>query len=982
MDTLDMQSQIEAVRLNPSGVNRVACGALEAVTGGKRRIIDATGPVPFVMESGAVVMATGLAETEALMRKLYPSMATTIDDIARHMSDWDAIGIFATPGRTKFSLGFKLEEVLQQAVQDPQNQYRKLIIPRNTKITVKDTVFTFQYPLEIRVMQHGGLTILWDGSSPSPLQPLNSNNVSFSIKKIDGVPFLWLRNLSVNQFAIQSETVKTNASMGTARFITFTDQFYAARAYVKNNSGTWQEINVTFQGEVYNPGAPTIAIQVVDQSMRVEIPQVYLTNQSIADTVRLDIYTTKGPIDLDLTGVASNEFAIEWVDLDNNIESIFSAPLDTMGNGVLGEEVVVGGRNSLPFEALRNRVISGSTGNIEAAKTPGQLQTSLEDAGYDLVLQSDTVTRRTYLATKDLPAANYPESITPANCGIHTFEASIEQLAGLDTTFWNGSNRLVIYPETMYVNNNGVLSIFPKALVDDIFTRDPDTQVSMINGSNLLYSPLYYVWDVSDNQFSIRPYQLDSPVVADRSFIEENPSALIEVAIGQSLIQKTATGYSLLIATDSGDSFKALDFDVGQVQVQLSYIPPDSDIRAVITGTDVTLFYPGVVAAQERAYLFNITTDLDVDGDHHIAFNNFHHGIASPSSTLSKLECWMDVTFVVLDYSPVDLQRTAVDNVVQEYDLPTHLTYVGVQQEQLLITFGNHLEHLWHRSRSVVGPENYQKYATDVLAFYTQDVYELDGSGNPKMSWNDVVVPPILEMVVLHLKDDPVLDEEGEHVILHHAGEIIFDSHGQPLLEGVSTERGILRHADMFFMDGCYRFVTELQAIAYRDSLPDLIVTWVTEDIAVVQDSLLENTELFYYPKLTLGKLPVIVGESQVTSVNAEQSFLVTVYLTRANYDNDKLKESIATQTAAIIRDELEQSTISETSAEATAYEAMKSDLLSIHIAGLGGQDADAMTMTMIDKSRKPSINKVAKVLKDMTITVVDDINFDWKRHI
>jgi hypothetical protein len=70
-----------------------------------------------------------------------------------------------------------------------------------------------------------------------------------------------------------------------------------------------------------------------------------------------------------------------------NVQSVF----------VYSKNNVYGGKKALSFEQLRDRVIRNSVGDFNLPVTNVQIAASLENKGYEVVKNIDTVTNRAFL---------------------------------------------------------------------------------------------------------------------------------------------------------------------------------------------------------------------------------------------------------------------------------------------------------------------------------------------------------------------------------------------------------------------------------------------------------------------------------------------------------------------------------------------------------------------------------------------------------
>lgn len=99
------------------------------------------------------------------------------------MADVDYANRFAAPARTELTMMLSMPEILDRAIDDGSG-IKKMVIPRDTEVTVENVTFTLQYPIEIRVMSHGGVQVVYDVARLSPLQTLESNLLDWDVARM------------------------------------------------------------------------------------------------------------------------------------------------------------------------------------------------------------------------------------------------------------------------------------------------------------------------------------------------------------------------------------------------------------------------------------------------------------------------------------------------------------------------------------------------------------------------------------------------------------------------------------------------------------------------------------------------------------------------------------------------------------------------------------------------------------------------------
>ena len=247
------------------------------------------------------------------------------------MSDKDYVDRFAKPATTKMFFFFDKDQLLENLVVDPETpRIKKIVLPRNTFITVADTTFSLQYPIEIRQMAHGGLQVVWDVSQTSPLKLQSTNVIEWQILKNDDGQEYVAFQVDVEQFSITSKSAPVSVSTGFSSNIEITQQYYYCRVWIDNGDGAsprFVEMKTTHTDEIYDPRVPTAVIRVLDGMVNIKIPQIYMSLGMLDKSIRMDVYETAGPMNLDLRNYPPDQFIANFRAVDKSEENDFVAPL-------------------------------------------------------------------------------------------------------------------------------------------------------------------------------------------------------------------------------------------------------------------------------------------------------------------------------------------------------------------------------------------------------------------------------------------------------------------------------------------------------------------------------------------------------------------------------------------------------------------------------------------------------------------------------
>ena len=978
-----LMSNVTNFQYNPASIQTAIMKTLSDVSNGTISIVDPSNPFVFCLEAASVLTAAFMIKNEANTRKQYPYAAQTPEDLYLHMSDIDYVNRFAVPSSTTFSILLPLNEVLNKMVLDPNTGIKKIVIPRNSYITVANVNFSIQYPIEIRQMQHGGIQVVYDNSVISPLQALTSNIIIHEIRQNTTGEYIFFE-FEAMQFDIISQTASLNSATDFTLSVNFTDQYYYTRAYIENTDGTWSEIRTTHTDEIYDINVPTAVLQVINNTdntvgtstvtlggtVNISIPQIYTGTGVLNSGVRFDVYQTKGPLDMILWEYPYTSFTATWLAIDTNDSTVFVAPLNTLSSIIpFSTNVVSGGGNATSFTDLRNQVMTNALGAQSLPITNAQIQNTLAIDGYTIVKNVDNITNRIFLATKGMPTPTDVSLITPAAASIVTINSTIDNLIQIssiidNSAVGNGSS-VTITPDTIYQNINGIVSPLNNSQLGALLALPSAALALSITNGNYLYTPFHYVLDMTNNEFNVRPYYLDNPSISTQLFVASNDTTLLEVNTGTYSIYRSANGYTLTVVTISSAAYQAIPDS--EIQAQLSFIPYGQTTPAYLLGT-----FMGKTNTGERIFSFDLGTNFNVDVNDNIQLTKFQLFANQPILAGTPLLTNFDIVYSTT--SPVGNQWVSgdIDKLLSNFLLPVNVlsSLVGITHEVLRVNFGYSLNRLWSRARSVITTITYKKYPINIARVYENDVYETDVNGSVVQF--DTSGNPILTL--LHSKGDPVLDANNNPVMLHNAGDVMLDSNGNPI---PLNNRGMLRQFDMMLIEGAYWFANDAVANNYRTVITQSVLSWLINDLVNIETQLLEQTSIYFYPNSTLGTLQAMVDNGAIVNIDASQSFSVNLYVSQVVYDDDALRSQLSIATISTIGKQLAQSRFSIDTIMSALRVVYGTDVISMQVSGIGG-NANYSVVTILDSSKNCSIKKQLTALADGSLIVSEAVTITF----
>lgn len=942
---------------NPSSIQQGVLNVLEEVLT-DYDIVDATSPFMTLLEASATAAAASIAAGESIVRKLYPILATSVDDLYHHMSDKDYIGRFATPAKTEVKMMLPLKELLDYAVYLNNNDLvRLVIIPRNTQIMVNGIYLGTNYPINIEILPHDVIQVKYDISEDSPLEVLTTNILMHRIITYQNVTYLEV-TIPVYQFKVISSSYPLDGTSDFKQVIMFTDLFYYARVYIDRGNQVWTEILTTHTPIVYDINKPTAVLKVVDNSLTVSLPDIYNSLNLLGVTIRIDIYSTRGSMDIDLSEIPYANFSAKWIDLNTFNTNVGVAPLNKINDMIFYANTrLVNGTMSRTLEQTREQVIYHTKSTIAPIR-PGDINIGLKALGYVVQRYTDSVTDRVYIANKNLPyrerdglftsvLATNANIIIDVNGGIPT--GSYQQ-----SIVTNARNRATVKPEALYISTDTMVNMLTDVELNAITNLSSVDLCALINSNNYMYSPFHYVIDYTQVTLKARPYHLTDPKIIGRTFENAN-------AIRNYNITTTSYGITLVGSTYFVTLVASIPQGITNVSCQLRYLDKSSGSAIYFNAT-------GVMGLNAGTFTIGIPTSLDIDQLDNIEILDGFNILGNSATAFMALESVFDIFYLVAGNN-VGSETIFDDLYVVIGNMPA---VIGATHETITLQFGVPLVGLYTPTKDILKSSTYLKYTQDIYAVYNETIYAMGPFGKEYTVDGDGKVV----FTIVHNAGDTVMDDNGDPIILHHVGDIIYDVNGLPVKDPLSDNQ-LLRQVGLTLINGKYKFATHTDSSIYRDNIPYIVKGYLTDEIAPAAGKLHERTELYYKPMGVLYNLHVSLGGGEDAYVSSLLSFKITYYMSDENIDNISITNKINLTTRTIISEHISQSILSIAAVTKDLLDANGEYIVGFNIDKF--LDGNISYMSIMDPGSTFSIAEELVVLPDGKLDVRDTVQVVFK---
>lgn len=893
--------------------------------------------------------------------------ARNVSDLSRNMGDDERFGLFAMPSTSMLQFAISEDSFKDIAKEVTVTQgkttltYKVILIPKDTLLDVAGYSFAVNNGVEIRFSDKTGWQAVYDEQTNNPFTPIGSNLIAKDLKQV-GSTIYRLFDIPVQQLAIKpSENITSNDGSGCRGRINFDDYLFGVRAFLLKD-GVLNEILVSFDQDVFDPLTVTLALDIdtVNNTIDYEIPDVYISNKLGTGTLRIYTYTTKGELTKDLRMTPATSIIPTYQDFrfgSGKVGDTSAMLRNASGSAWAMTKTIIGGTNPIPFNEMKQALIEDRR-QRNTPITASNLKGKVADRGYGSVQVIDYLTGRTYSLSKELPNQDNKGFYAPMSCYVGSHLASANDLIGAGVVLDNGK-RITIPHNVLFDITTPTSKLINRLTKDRYLSMTSEQIIDMMSLNTLVYTPFYYVMDMTNNQAVLRTYHLDAPVVRNQTFVAENSSLGFELGVGSIDLEHLDTGYRVTVVTKSNDAYKQLDNN--QLGMQLSITPQDSTSLASLAGVLV-----GVTDEGERVWEFTLGSKFDVDVNDVIYFNNFQQFGSVQPSTGAPLQ--IGITLLFCFVGDQEYTKTASDAKIDQSLFDEDM--VAIIETSYGVTFGKRMGNLYSRIRPLVGEAQYLHYAADVPETYAENKYlRVDG----ELQFDDDN-----EAILVEKAGDIVYNPDGSVRLLYRAGVDIVYENGVPV---EVAPRDLKYHWDFIAFDGNYFFSTDPFDVSFALDTKNFFVNTISADMEAFTSEALDRTELFYQPRSKLGYQKVVVNSNYESFLKQDLEFTVTYYLTASGIKNQNLKDSLVSITPRVLNEGLYGSkTIGITNFVTSLMKDQGEEVVSVKLSAISG-DTTVDVISNMDDLTGFSVRKNLKLSGDGGLTIKEAIDTLFQPH-
>jgi len=944
---------------DPLELQKIVFQTLDKSLGGEYVLPDPNSTAAFLTEAFSILTAESHNATKRELDSTYPVRARTSEDLNKHMSDFDYVSMYSSPASTSVVLTLDKQYLVSNA-KIYNDYYSKVVIPAETVFTIGEYKFGIFYPIDVQINRlTGNITAIFNTTEDHPLHQLTQNIVPTDVQKYMQAELLHLK-IPIHQFVQNTFEEDLPPGQGFYKTYQYTDKFYAARIFTIK-VGKKIELAQSQSVEVYDPLNPTAILQVYTETkaLKIRVPQIYFTNDLMGSQLIVELYTTKGELDVDISGVSPDAIFVNYnIDKSENAYSIIlnSCPINSTS---IGSVRISGGSNELSFEEKRRRVINNAF-HTTALITPMDIEAYFMDHGFTVSKYKDNLTNLISFAHKLLQDSS--EGIVPTMTNYIDIREGIEDSVSsirraVDST-------LTVLPTCLFKYDRSTDTCVPvsDAQLSILNTLPKDKLVEEFN-SNVYTRTPFHIRLIPDGRYpKVASYNLMNPTLDTLKFDKDNetvPGQMVALLGVVEHIEDGAGGY-------------VVEFLVNKSEDIVDIPEDDLCIYLWTTSTDGIrigrkLVYVGMYGNQFR-YQVAIGTSYHINRDHQLVTTTLKDGVNAWNHTIDLVGDYGLTFMVKKEYYPTARTTSELYTAIPDDLKSTHHVLLT---QSLQLTLGYSLEDTVYNNVNLTwSGKVYQRHEIDVPLTYSHDVYETDNLGVPVITIND---DGTISMNKLHNIGDPIYNEIGELQYLHRIGDIVYDDYNQPIL---TQDRVQIYYINAFMINAIiYRSEHPVQK-EFRKSIVDSLESYFTT-VRNAQTQIDECSRLYFRPTRTMGTAKFGVGDGVEMTMSLDMSFNFKCHVP-ASIVNDTAAKKLMTESIIKI---IEENIASSTTFSMTKItDLIRSSIDSLEaIDVLGINDVTSLqTIKILEEGVQPSIRQELYLTDNGTIAVRKAINVEY----
>lgn len=778
----------------------------------------------YLMESCAALTQASTLKFKEELRKVFPSLATDLNDLYPHLTDEMIPYLFAKPGTVTLRGVVYIMSMKEHGL--AKGNYRETVIPAYSTFTYNGNI-TFMLMNDIRIRVFNQTENVEVCSIPN--NGILSDNSTAILDDVrvssdgQGNPYVMfpLKCLQVNKYIRTGDLFKYETTLITHKLV---DKFYCAEAFIVDLATKAEtKIDIKYTEEYLDTNKPSVFIRVLEDKVEFRLPNIFTKVDRLSGQLKIVVYECKGSSYLPMYNATSADIEVtisKERELENN--TIFSGVkfLVTPDNNA----TFIGGSDPLNFLEIKDKIIHHSFTKQLPVTDYDIVNLGLTD-GFILSKVEDNLTSRTFIASKNLDG--YKSLVMKSIPDVFNNLAKItlnEYATIFPDNISSDMSTFFIPSGTIFKEMGGYVKPLTKEEIKDLHAMSVNDKIRYLRNNKLFFNPFYYVIDTKKNLTESKVYSLDAPMILSYLIRDMNnniPNGVTANVTKYEII-KQSNGYRIYIVLTGNSTFN--EIRENNVKLQLTMFNKDG----------IPIYFKFNI---DRSDVENPYWYVDIETDFKISTDQIE--IINGDSTLgTKLVNFKSKAFLHCYLTAPDRfeeTRFLVDEIQED-----NPNTVVVFKSEIEISLGEELTYLWNRLYNTYSSRKYLRYDVDKPKRYLEDVYQRDSDGNLIYT----ISPDGDELVLnkLHSKGEIVKDEQGNEVYEYRKGDVVLQD-GEPVVDEMS---GVIRSIEMLMLEYEYMVGDDPMSKRILESAIEYIYKLITLKLPEMNSKLLEKTTILY----------------------------------------------------------------------------------------------------------------------------------------
>lgn len=904
-----------------------------------------------LIEAIAVTGSDLVQEFGRNMMSVFPKRISNAEDLYNHMSDYDHAGINGAPASTEVEITMLLDTVLETSKiystpYDPDDDEEettnfswKTTIPKYSKFEIGGVTFSTYYPIDIHVKAdsinigtYSYISVQYDTSEINPLSPYITSILDHTVFSENDIDILSIK-LPVYQTTRESTSFEVFGESAFRKELPYNKFAYGTRvftnrkydkphnageeAFITLDDGTvWTELHQVLESNIYDvvSGIPTVVVQnnMLEKSMGVTIPQIFLTEGRIGTKIMVDVYSTNGAITMDIGDDIDKPIVATFAVNGNVNQDKFYQAVYREGslNAYPLKSRIVGGTDGLDFETVRNRVIYDTPGNHVKVSLQ-EISQLYKEHGFTISMFKDGITNRIYYASRDLK-----------DLGGHIIPSG-ELMTVLDVLYINRQAAADDKIHGVSIFNDGSMTITPQALFEydklssrcipltasqykaRLITADVANRIDYYNSTNFTMTPFHTTLHTTLGTAIANTYNLYSPDIYDIRFMSNNKRAM------QIYLTSAIMIHSDPVAADDMGTYELRMYVQAVDEISMDDIVASLSLPKAAGASSIS-----VIEYDEEGGYFKTRLATQYKFNEYGQIGLFFDGAKTSSSYYDLETKNAQITFtwdsngstatseytatlkfgeVINDIHNV-VNMTATDKDFAAHETGVVATRIVTEYErdpgtgEYVINGLGKLSALYGQASKIEKGDPVQRTSitqSNFDDFYDAEVTTPGSSGTFNISGDGC--GSLVEFDTTY----PIVDGQTvqQYELLHKRGDIMLDEHGE-VSEATRSYRYNVNIIHLSAKERFLNFSDEVDDVkSYTEDARNTVLGYCS-DVNGSKHQLLQNTNIYFSPKRSIGQVMCKSNKPYHTMHDLELDISLRLHVTRhvAGNEDEQLR--------------------------------------------------------------------------------------------